>query len=135
MATHQERDLTFLPLFTMQNQQQPWSGSPYNYSPQGAVPLDKQATPPLQHPIPQHPITNFNPSVHQQPAASPGFAQQPPAQQPYGYAPPPPAGGQAIQYNNNMYNNFGFNDPTTQLGMQFAGNAVAQGTAYMERNV
>ncbi|CDS13405.1 hypothetical protein LRAMOSA05583 [Lichtheimia ramosa] len=119
----------------MQNQQQPWSGSPYNYSPQGAVPLDKQATPPLQHPIPQHPITNFNPSVHQQPAASPGFAQQPPQQQPYGYAPPP--AGQASQYNNNnnnMYNNFGFNDPTTQLGMQFAGNAVAQGTAYMERN-
>lgn len=119
----------------MQNQQQPWGGSPYNYNPQGAMPLDnKQNTPPLQHPIPQHPITNFNPSVHQQPAAaSPGFAQPQPQQQAYGYAPPTP--GQGGQYNNNMYNNFGFNDPTTQLGMQFAGNAVAQGTAYMERNV
>lgn len=45
--------------------------------------------------------------------------------------------GQQSQPNmgQNPYAQFGLNDPAAQLGMQFAGNAVAQGTAYMEKNV
>ncbi|ORZ25120.1 hypothetical protein BCR42DRAFT_399417 [Absidia repens] len=40
------------------------------------------------------------------------------------------------QPNNNhaFYPQFNLNDPTAQMGMHFAGSAMAQGTAYMERN-
>ncbi|KAI9318080.1 YIF1-domain-containing protein [Dichotomocladium elegans] len=113
----------------------------YQHNPHGSPPINTRTPPPLQHPIPQHPIPNFNQAVHQ-PSGSPGIAQQYqpqpqqyqpiPQQQPQGgYSPgmggPIPTGG-------NMYQQFGFNDPAAQLGMQFAGNAVAQGTAYVEKN-
>jgi len=39
------------------------------------------------------------------------------------------------QPNSNLYSQFGFNDPAAQMGMQFAGSAMAQGSAYVEKNV
>ncbi|ORZ00598.1 YIF1-domain-containing protein [Syncephalastrum racemosum] len=110
--------------------------------------LGKRSPPPLQHPIPQHPIPNFNQAVHHHPSPPPGGASSAaaaqaqqhhnyqyragPQQQQY----PPGMMGQQPQPNmgQNPYAHFGLNDPAAQLGMQFAGNAVAQGTAYMEKN-
>lgn len=96
----------------------------------GSPPLGKRSPPPLQHPIPQHPIPNFSQTVHHG-SPSPGLPQQQQQQQQnnsFHYHQP--------QYvPNNIYSQFGFSDPATHLGMQFAGSAVAQGTAYMERNV
>ncbi|KAI8146073.1 YIF1-domain-containing protein [Fennellomyces sp. T-0311] len=104
--------------------------------------MNTRTPPPLQHPIPQHPIPNFNQAVHH-PSASPSLPHQ--QQQNYQYRQNPQQQQQPQQsaYTpnmggpgpaGNMYSQFGFNEPATQLGMQFAGNAVAQGTAYMERN-
>lgn len=119
------------------------SYSYYNPEPAqyGSPPLGKRSPPPLQHPVPQHPIPNFNPAVHHHSSPSPSLPQQQiPQQQSYHYrqAPPPPHPQQGIygqEGPSNVYSHFGFNEPAAQLGMQFAGNAVAQGQAYMERNV
>ncbi|KAI8385012.1 YIF1-domain-containing protein [Radiomyces spectabilis] len=118
--------------------------NPNYYGDQYGTPqMTSKSPPPLQHPVPQHPIPNFNsatpppPSQHQQPhqqqyipqqyQPQPQFQQQPnQQQQQQPYANPYGQG--------NLYSQFGFNDPAAQMGMQFAGNAVAQGTAYMERN-
>ncbi|KAL1927766.1 hypothetical protein VTP01DRAFT_3587 [Rhizomucor pusillus] len=118
------------------------SYSYYNPEPAqyGSPPLGKRSPPPLQHPVPQHPIPNFNPAVHHHSSPSPSLPQQQiPQQQSYHYrqAPPPPHPQQGIygqEGPSNVYSHFGFNEPAAQLGMQFAGNAVAQGQAYMERN-
>ncbi|KAG1424342.1 hypothetical protein G6F57_023447 [Rhizopus arrhizus] len=42
---------------------------------------------------------------------------------------------QHSQHSSNLYSHFGFNDPAAQMGMQFAGTAMAQGSAYVEKNV
>ncbi|KAG2223576.1 hypothetical protein INT45_001658 [Circinella minor] len=124
------------------------------YNPHGSPPVNTRTPPPLQHPIPQHPIPNFNQTVHQTSASTPGYHQQQQPQQQqqqqqqqqnfqYRQGPHQPTPQQGTAYTPNMggptpqgdmYSQFGFNEPATQLGMQFAGNAVAQGTAYMERN-
>ncbi|ORE05460.1 hypothetical protein BCV72DRAFT_209294 [Rhizopus microsporus var. microsporus] len=41
---------------------------------------------------------------------------------------------QHSQHSSNLYSHFGFNDPAAQMGMQFAGTAMAQGSAYVEKN-
>ena len=120
------------------------------YNPQGyqqhpqhrSPPINTRTPPPLQHPVPQHPIPNFNQGVHQ---ASPHMAQQQQQYQQQQHTfPPHPQGNygpnmgtppQPPQHPGNMYQFSGLNDPTAQIGMQFAGSAVAQGTAYVERNV
>lgn len=66
--------------------------------------------------------------AHHQPQGNMNYYPQQPQQQqqPAGaYAPP----------NSNLYSQFGFNDPAAQMGMQFAGTAMAQGQAYVEQNV
>jgi hypothetical protein len=119
------------------------SGNPnYQYANQ-PYGTPTKSPPPLQHPIPQHPIPDF-----QQTATSPNMGHQyqynqtmpqqplqqkhnPMMQQPYNpnaYTPQP-------QQQNNLYTQFGFNDPAAQMGMQFAGSAMAQGSAYVEKNV
>ena len=115
------------------------------YNSHGSPPMNTRTPPPLQHPIPQHPIPNFNQAVHQTSASTPGYHQQQQQQNfQYGQGPHQPTPQQGTAYTpsmggptpqGDMYSQFGFNEPATQLGMQFAGNAVAQGTAYMERNV
>ncbi|KAG0182108.1 hypothetical protein DFQ28_010239 [Apophysomyces sp. BC1034] len=118
----------------------------YQYYEADATYAPSKSPPPLQHPVPQHPIPNFNSAVHQS-SPSPGIPQQqqyhPQQQQGYQYrqAPLPQQhqqhyspGAYTPQQQSNLYSQLGFNDPAAQMGMQFAGNAVAQGTAYMERN-
>lgn len=119
-----------------------------------------KSPPPLQHPVPQHPIPDFGTAVHntantpspglhyqQQPYTSPMMQHQQQegkmhqtydpnaytpqlqhqqAHQPHQQQPMP---------NSNLYSQFGFNDPAAQMGMQFAGSAMAQGSAYVEKNV
>lgn len=135
----------------------------YNYSNQGAYGSPSKSPPPLQHPVPQHPIPDFGPTVHQTSTPSPGLQQQqqhhqqqqqhyqynqnmaqqqqqPMMQQktahqaynPNAYTPQPQAQSPPT---NNLYSQFGFNDPAAQMGMQFAGSAMAQGSAYVEKNV
>lgn len=127
-----------------------YEGGNQYYSPA----VSSKSPPPLQHPVPQHPIPNFNSAVH--PTPSPGLSQQqqqyvPQQQQQYmpqqqqmpekqaGY-PMQQQQQQQQQYapgqpNQAFYPQFNLNDPTAQMGMHFAGSAMAQGTAYMERNV
>ncbi|KAI8092543.1 YIF1-domain-containing protein [Halteromyces radiatus] len=112
----------------------------------GSHPMTSKSPPPLQHPVPQHPIPNFNSTVHHTP--SPGLGQQQQQQQQHyqqylpqqstqqpqpqqGYQPHHYAPGQTTDA---FYSQFNLNDPAAQMGMHFAGNAMAQGTAYMERN-
>lgn len=97
---------------------------------------NSRSPPPLQHPVPQHPILNFRADAA---SPSPQMSHQ---QQPQGnmnYYPQqqqqpqqPPSGAYAP---NNLYSQFGFNDPAAQMGMQFAGSAMAHGQAYVEQNV
>ncbi|KAI8991369.1 YIF1-domain-containing protein [Mycotypha africana] len=120
-----------------------------------------RSPPPLQHPVPQHPIPDFGPAVQQTGSPSPNLqnaqyqynqpsiSQQ--AQQHYSmhrqnmpsydasvYSPQPQAQqvplSQQQQPHHNFYSQFGFNDPAAQMGMQFAGSAMAQGSAYVEKN-
>jgi hypothetical protein len=131
----------------------PSGGNPnYQYSNQGGYGAPSKSPPPLQHPVPQHPIPDFGTAVHQSTTPSPGQQyqqqynpqqqQQPmmqPQQQqkmhqaydPNAYTPQP----QQQHPNANVYSQFGFNDPAAQMGMQFAGSAMAQGSAYVEKNV
>lgn len=108
-----------------------YTPSPQNQKGQGSTFANSRSPPPLQHPVPQHPILNFRAD-----AASP--SPQMAHQQPQGnmnYYPQQQAGNAYPQQNANIYSQFGFNDPAAQMGMQFAGNAMAQGTAYVEQNV
>lgn len=108
--------------------------------------MNTRSPPPLQHPVPQHPIPNFSQGVHQASPHMPHQQQQYQQYQQQQHAfPPQPHGNygpsmatppqQQQQQPGNMYQFSGLNDPTAQIGMQFAGSAVAQGTAYVERNV
>ncbi|CDH56729.1 er to golgi transport protein yif1 [Lichtheimia corymbifera JMRC:FSU:9682] len=106
-------------------------------------PMNTRSPPPLQHPVPQHPIPNFSQGVHQASPHMPHQQQQYQQYQQQQHAfPPQPQGnyGPSMatppqqQQPGNMYQFSGLNDPTAQIGMQFAGSAVAQGTAYVERN-
>ncbi|KAI8886511.1 YIF1-domain-containing protein [Backusella circina FSU 941] len=106
-----------------------------------------KSPPPLQHPVPQHPIPDFGKTVHRT-GASPNpnqhyqynqQQQQPQAYNPNAYSPHPQNQPQQQQHQqqqqNNLYSQFGFNDPAAQMGMQFAGTAMAQGSAYVEKNI
>lgn len=136
----------------------PSGGNPnHQYTNQGYGAPSK-SPPPLQHPVPQHPIPDFGTAVHQS-TPSPGLQhqqqqyqqynqglsqqQQPMMQQhnkmhqtydPNAYI-PQPQHQSPHQQNSNLYSQFGFNDPAAQMGMQFAGSAMAQGSAYVEKNV
>jgi hypothetical protein len=132
----------------------------YNqYAPpnQGAygAPTSSKSPPPLQHPVPQHPIPDFGTAVHNTSSPSPNLQQQQYQQQygspmmhqqqqskmhqqtydPNAYTPQPHQHQQMPPPNSNLYSQFGFNDPAAQMGMQFAGSAMAQGSAYVEQNV
>jgi hypothetical protein len=129
-------------------------GNPnYQYAnqPYGAP---SKSPPPLQHPVPQHPIPDFGTAVHQS-TPSPGLQHQQQQQQHYQYNQPMMQQQQQQQQQkmhqtydpnaytpqpqqtpqSNLYSQFGFNDPAAQMGMQFAGSAMAQGSAYVEKNV
>lgn len=119
----------------------PTGGNPnYQYQNQ-AYGVPSKSPPPLQHPVPQHPIPDFGPAVQQSASSqqtyqynqNPMMQQQQQQQQqtynPNAYNPQP------MHQNNDLYSQFGFNDPAAQMGMQFAGTAMAQGSAYMEKNV
>lgn len=91
----------------------------------------------------QQPMMQQQPQMMQQQSPmmqqqSPMMQQQTPkmhqhqAYDPNAYTPQPQHPG---QQNNNLYTQFGFNDPAAQMGMQFAGSAMAQGSAYVEKNV
>ncbi|KAL0145353.1 YIF1-domain-containing protein [Mucor lusitanicus] len=78
----------------------------------------------------------YNQSQQHQPM----MQQSPPQQQkmhqaydPNAYTPQPQMQSPQ-QPNSNLYSQFGFNDPAAQMGMQFAGSAMAQGSAYVEKN-
>ncbi|KAG0741519.1 hypothetical protein G6F57_003589 [Rhizopus arrhizus] len=115
-------------------------GNPnYQYSNQ-AYGVSSKSPPPLQHPVPQHPIPDFGPAVQQaapsqqtyqydqNPMMQQQQQQQHQAYNPNAYTPQP------LHQANNLYSQFNFNDPAAQMGMQFAGTAMAQGSAYMEKN-
>ena len=116
-----------------------YASSPPHQKGYAPGPQNSRSPPPLQHPVPQHPILNFRADAasptpqmaHHQPQGNMNYYPQQPQQQqqqqqPAGaYAPP----------NSNLYSQFGFNDPAAQMGMQFAGTAMAQGQAYVEQNV
>ena len=78
------------------------------------------------------PQQQYNPNMaHQQPMQS---KMQQQTYDPNAYTPHPQQ-HQSPQQNANLYTQFGFNDPAAQMGMQFAGSAMAQGSAYVEKNV
>lgn len=104
--------------------------------------MNTRTPPPLQHPVPQHPIPNFSQGVHQASPHMPQQQQYQPYQQRHAFPPhsqgnyaPSMSSPSQQQQPGNMYQFSGLSDPTAQIGMQFAGSAVAQGTAYVERNV
>ncbi|KAI8359874.1 YIF1-domain-containing protein [Choanephora cucurbitarum] len=107
----------------------------HGYQPYG---MPSKSPPPLQHPVPQHPIPDFtvqstpSPNLQQQQYqySQPMQPKMPPYD-PNAYTPQQPS---HPNNNNNIYTQFGFNDPAAQMGMQFAGNAMAQGSAYVEKN-
>ncbi|KAI9471024.1 MAG: YIF1-domain-containing protein [Benjaminiella poitrasii] len=130
---------------------QPGSESNYQYYNQPYGDSSSKSPPPLQHPVPQHPIPDFGSAVNQTSnTPSPGlnqqhyqynqsYTQQPMMQQkthqtydPNVYNPQPQH--PSSQNVNNLYSQFGFSDPAAQMGMQFAGTAMAQGHAYVEKN-
>ncbi|KAI7902414.1 YIF1-domain-containing protein [Cokeromyces recurvatus] len=122
----------------------PSGGNPnyqYHNQPYGN-PSSSKSPPPLQHPVPQHPIPDF--TVNQTNTPSPGLNQQ---QYQYNqnysqqsmkmnqtYDPNAYTPQQPTQIASNFYSQFNFNDPAAQMGMQFAGSAMAQGHAYVEKN-
>lgn len=101
---------------------------------------NSRSPPPLQHPVPQHPILNFRADAasptpqmsHHQTQGNMNYYPQQQQQQQQHQQQQPPSGAYA---QNNLYSQFGFNDPAAQMGMQFAGTAMAQGQAYVEQNV
>lgn len=128
-------------LFLYLTQMYSAGGNPnYQYSNQ-AYGVSSKSPPPLQHPVPQHPIPDFGPAVQQaapsqqtyqydqNPMMQQQQQQQHQAYNPNAYTPQP------LHQANNLYSQFNFNDPAAQMGMQFAGTAMAQGSAYMEKNV
>lgn len=101
---------------------------------------------PLQHPAPQHPIQDFESATQQPKTPTPEMHyryNQPVMQQtthqiydPTAYTPAPPPQQHVPQsHQSNLYTQFGLNDPAAQMGIQFAGSAMAQGSAYVEKNV
>jgi hypothetical protein len=72
--------------------------------------------------------------AHHQPQGNMNYYPQQPQQQQQQQQQQQPAGAYAPP-NSNLYSQFGFNDPAAQMGMQFAGTAMAQGQAYVEQNV
>ncbi|KAI8981101.1 YIF1-domain-containing protein [Pilobolus umbonatus] len=128
----------------------PGGNNNYHYQNQ-AYGIPSKSPPPLQHPVPQHPIPDFGKAIP--PTSSPGLnnqqhyqynqkmqsslhqqspmmhsMQQQPTYDPNAYT------HSATPQQNNIYSQFGFDDPAAQMGMQFAGSAMAQGSAYVEKN-
>ncbi|RUP46625.1 hypothetical protein BC936DRAFT_146714 [Jimgerdemannia flammicorona] len=126
---------SFTPQLSSKMYQQPYNSQDY-YDQSQYVPYGTQGSglqqrhqahspPPLQHPIPTHPIPSFCDAPSPQPPAQQHQHQQQARGQPMGS----PQQGMP-----DFYQNFGFNDPAAQMGMQFAGSAMKKGSEYVEQN-
>ncbi|KAI9252550.1 YIF1-domain-containing protein [Helicostylum pulchrum] len=96
----------------------------YQYNQSGQQPM----MPMMQQQSPM--MQQQSPMMQQQQQPNPKMHQ---AYDPNAYTPQPQQ-QQQQQQQNNLYSQFGFNDPAAQMGMQFAGSAMAQGSAYVEKN-